>query len=164
VDGELQPQIDIHKAVSRLFFFSLFLWWDNDRTRTGCWRTNWNCIAFELGIFLFVCLFLFFPLWWDNNRTTLQAPTPGLEAEGQTKKLIRLKLYCIWTWGFLFLFFLSALCLSNTCLAYRWLVYYLSLFISLALFLFVFVCVCLFCFVSLFLYLLCFSSPLTLPL
>jgi hypothetical protein len=33
------PQIAIHKTVSRLHFF--FLWWD------------WNCIAFELGIFFF---------------------------------------------------------------------------------------------------------------
>jgi hypothetical protein len=44
--------------------------------------------------------------------------------------------------------FLSSLCLSHACLAYRWLVHYLSLFISLALFFFFKMCVCLFvCFV-----------------
>jgi hypothetical protein len=52
------------------------------------------------------------------------------------------------------------LCLSNVCLAYHWLVYFLSLFISLGLYFFFCVCV----FVFLFLYLLCFPSPLTLPI
>jgi hypothetical protein len=63
-----------------------------------------------------------------------------------------------------FFFFSSSLCLSNACLAYRWLVHYLSLFISLALvFLLLFVCFFNCCLYSLFLYLLYFPSPLTLP-
>jgi hypothetical protein len=111
------------------------------------------------GVFLFVCfVFCFFSPWWDNN--TSETPSPGLQAEGLAPKLLRLKLYCIWTWRFFFIF-----CLCNACLAYCWLVHYLSQFISLALFFFV--VVCLFCFLfvcfSLFLYLLCFPSPLTLP-
>jgi hypothetical protein len=47
---------------------------------------------------------LFFPLWWDNSRTSSQTPTPELEDEGLTPKLLRLKHYCIWTWGFSFFF------------------------------------------------------------
>jgi hypothetical protein len=93
--------------------------------------------------------FSFFPLWWDNDKTTSETPSPGLEAEGRTPKLLRLKLYCIWTWRFFLYFILfsfiyfylfillnfqSSLCLSNACSAYRWLVHYLSLFISLKLF------------------------------
>jgi hypothetical protein len=86
----------------------------------------------------------------DSNRTSLQTPTPGPEAEGLTPKLLRLKFYCSWAWGFFSFSFslsvlLSSLCLSNACLAHCWLVHYLSPFISLALvFLWVCVCVCLF--------------------
>jgi hypothetical protein len=92
-------------------------------------------------LFVFFVVCLFFPLWWDNGRTSSQTPTPGLEDEGLTSKLLRLKLYCIWTWGFSFFFsvLLSSLCLSNACIAHHWLVDYLWLFISLALF---FICVC----------------------
>jgi hypothetical protein len=119
-----------------------------------------------LGYFLVFCFFVCFvflvcfPLWWDHDRTTSETPCPGLEAEGLTPKLLRLKLYCIWTWRFLFL---SSPCLSNVCLAYCWLVHYLSLFIWHC-----FLICCLFVFYlfvcfSLFLYLLCFPSPLTLP-
>jgi hypothetical protein len=87
----------------------------------------------DLGYFVLCCLcFLFFPLWWDN-RTASETPSSGLEADGLIPKLLRLKLYCIWTWGFLFLLVLSFLCLSNACLVYCWLVHYLFLFISLAL-------------------------------
>jgi hypothetical protein len=88
---------------------------------------------------LFLLLLLFF-LWWDNDRTITQTPTPGLEAEGVTPELLRLKLYCIWTWDFFsFLSFFFCLlfifhCLSNACLAHCWLVHYLSLFVSLALY------------------------------
>jgi hypothetical protein len=81
-----------------------------------------------LWVFLFwfvlvwFVLFGFFPLWWDNDRTTSNTSSPGLEAEGLTPKLLRLKLYCIWTWRFfyffifllffLILFFFSILSLS----------------------------------------------------
>jgi hypothetical protein len=137
-----------------------------------------------LWCFLFVCLFVFsflfffcfFPLWWDNNRTTSETPYPGLEAEGLTPKLLKLKIYCIWTWRFfnfftyfflilfLFLFLFiylfiyfsqSSLCLSNASTAYCWLVHCLSPLISLKLFLFV----CLFDLVFFFVYL---SFPLSL--
>jgi hypothetical protein len=58
-----------------------------------------------VGFFFVLCCvvlfcFSFFPLWWDNDRTTSETPSPGLEAEGWTPKLLRLKLYCIWTWKF----------------------------------------------------------------
>jgi hypothetical protein len=101
-------------------------------------------------------VFFFFPHWWDNDRTISETPSPGLKAEGLTPKLLRLKLYCIWTWGF---FFKSSLCFSNSCLAYCWLVHYLSLFLSLTLFFCSFVFVCLFCFVLL----VCLFFPFSLP-
>jgi hypothetical protein len=31
----------------------------------------------------------------QTNRTAIQTPTPGLENEGLTPELLRLKLYCI---------------------------------------------------------------------
>jgi hypothetical protein len=119
------------------------------------WETLW--FFFLCVLFCFVW-FGFFPLWRDN-RTTSETPSSGLEAEGQTTKLLRLKLYCIRTWRFFFLlffihffifyFFQSSLCLSNACSAYCWLVHYLSLFISLkllGLFVLFFLLVCLFVF------------------
>jgi hypothetical protein len=59
------------------------------------WDTLWVFFCFVL-----FCFVLFFPLWWENGRTTSDTPSPGLEAEGRTPKLLRLKLYCIWTWRF----------------------------------------------------------------
>jgi hypothetical protein len=95
----------------RLFFFlSLYLCWENNETTRACSKTHWNSIAFELRTlcgFFFFCVALFYfmlPLWWDNYRTTSEAPSPGLEAEGWTPKLLRLKLHCIWTWRFFFKF------------------------------------------------------------
>jgi hypothetical protein len=152
-------------------FFSPYLWWDNNLTTPACWKTYWNCIASELGTLCCVLVFLlvwFFPFWWDNDRTTSKTPSPEFEAEGLTPKLLRLKLYCIWTCRFLkifILFIFYSLCLYNACLAYCWLVHYLSLYISLTWFFFVsfvffkLLFTCLF----LFLYLLCFPSPYTLP-
>jgi hypothetical protein len=58
-------------------------------------------VFFLFYFWLFAVPFYFiFPLWWDNYRTTTEAPSPGLEAEGWTSELLRLKLYCIWTWRF----------------------------------------------------------------
>jgi hypothetical protein len=116
--GKPQPQIAIHRPVSRLFFFlSPYLWWENNWTTHACWKTYWNCIAFELrtlgGLFLCVCAVLFHfmsPLWWDNYRTTSEAPSPGLQAEGWTPKLLRLKFHCIWTWRLLFFIFHFLFC------------------------------------------------------
>jgi hypothetical protein len=94
--GKRQPQIAIHRTVSRLFFFFLspYLWWENNQTTPACWKTYWNYIAFELRtvcrVFLFCfvfCVLFYFMclLWWDNYRTTSEAPSPGLEAETDTK-------------------------------------------------------------------------------
>jgi hypothetical protein len=77
--------------------FSPYLWWEKNRTTPACCKTSWNCIAFELGtlcgflFFLVVCGFVHFmlPLWWDNYRPTSEAPSPELETEGQTTKLLR---------------------------------------------------------------------------
>jgi hypothetical protein len=163
--GRWATASDRHSQNYLQTLFSPFLWWHNNRTTPGCWKTYWNCIAFEFGtlcgafLYCFV-LFGFFHLWWDNNRTTSETPSPGLEAEGLTPKLLKLILNCIWTWRifyffififyFIYLFSQSSLCLSNDCSVYCWLVHYLSLFISLKL---LFVClvfslVCLFVFPS----------------
>jgi hypothetical protein len=104
------------------------------------WDTLWCFFCF---FFFWFGFFGIFPFWWDNDRTTSETPSPELEAEGRTPKLLRLKLYCIWTWIF---FSQSSLCLSNVCSTYCWLVHYLSLFIALKLF-------CLFYFFNLFVYL-----------
>jgi hypothetical protein len=90
--GKPQPQIAIHRPVSRLFFVSPYLSWEKNWTTPACWKTYWKCIAFEVGtlcgIILCVCADLFYfmhPLKWDNYRTTSEAPSPGLEAETNTK-------------------------------------------------------------------------------
>jgi hypothetical protein len=106
----------------------------------GFWFSYFFCF---LGVFL-----VFFPFDEKNNRTTSVTPSPGLEAEGLTPKLLRLKLYCIWTWRFfnlilLYFIFQSSLCLSNACLAYYWLVYYLPIYIFET-----FLFICLFCFLT----------------
>jgi hypothetical protein len=73
VSAKLTPEVCINKASSNswltavgrqatasdshsqnclqtLFFFPFFfLWWDNNQTTPACWKTYWNCIAFELG-------------------------------------------------------------------------------------------------------------------
>jgi hypothetical protein len=114
------------------------------------WDTLWCFWVF----LIFLCLFVLFcfPLWWDNHRTTSETPSPGLEAEGLSPKLLRLNLYCIWTWRFFS--FQSSFCLSNACLAYCWLVHYHSRLYHWNFF------VCLFCFVFLLVYLF-FPFPLT---
>jgi hypothetical protein len=144
----------IHRTVSRPFFSSFCFSSFDETTLKDCMlhaeRLTETVSHSNLGyfvVFCFVCLFVF-PLWWDNDRTASQTPSPGLEAEGLTPKLIRMKLYCIWTWGFFFLI----LCLSNACLAYCWLVHCLSLFISLTLVFLLFV-----------LFSTCLFSPFSLP-
>jgi hypothetical protein len=64
-----------------------------------------------VGFFVVVVLccfplfcFSLFPLWWDNDRTTFEMPSPALEAEELTPKLLRLKLYYIRTWRFFFIY------------------------------------------------------------
>jgi hypothetical protein len=82
-------------------------------------------------------LWCFFVLWFffsfffpfGETMTELLLRHHLQEAKGPTPKLLRLKLYCIWTLRF---FIFSILyCLSNACSAYCWLVHYLSLFIYL---------------------------------
>jgi hypothetical protein len=63
---------------------------------------TWDTLLLLLFLLCAVLFYFVFPLWWDNYRTTTEAPSPGLEAEG-TPKLLRLKLYCIWTWRFFLL-------------------------------------------------------------
>jgi hypothetical protein len=58
-------------------------------------------------LWVFFCFYFCFPLWWNNDRTTSETPSLGLEAEGLTPKLLRLKLYCIWTWNFFSILSLS---------------------------------------------------------
>jgi hypothetical protein len=170
VVGKWAAASDKH-SQSRLqtLFFFLILWWDNNLTTPACWKTYWNCIASELGTLCCVLVFLlvwFFPFWWDNDRTTSKTPSPEFEAEGLTPKLLRLKLYCIWTCRFLkifILFIFYSLCLYNACLAYCWLVHYLSLYISLTwffLFLLFFLNFCLLVFSFFFTF---FAFPLLTP-
>jgi hypothetical protein len=90
--GKPQPQIAIHRPVSRLFFFlSPYLWWENNQTTPACWKIYWHCVAFELGTLcgdFFFCAVLFYfmhSLWWENYRTKSEVPSPGLEAETDTK-------------------------------------------------------------------------------
>jgi hypothetical protein len=169
----------ILRTVSRLFFFSLPTF-DEKTTKLHLHaeKLTETVLHLNLGhfvgffwVFLFCAVLFYFilPLWWDNYRTTSEAPSPGLESEGWTSKLLRLKLHCIWTWRFFYIFFFfhlliffifilvfilfifyfqSFLCLSNAFSAYIWLVHCLSLFISLKLFLFVLFCfsTCLFVF------------------
>jgi hypothetical protein len=117
------------------------------------WDTLW--VFFVLCCFVF---FSFFPLWWDNDRTTSETPSPGLEAVGLTPKILRLKLYCIWTWRFffhlfifylLFIFFFSPLCLSLMPVQLTLDEYTISPCLYLWNF---FLIVCLFCFFYLFVY------------
>jgi hypothetical protein len=94
-------------------------------------------IFFVLCCFVLFCfVFIFFLHWWDNDRTISETPSPGLEDVGLTPKLLRLKLYYIWTWRLFFhlFFFQSSLCLSKAFSAYGWLLHYLSLFIPLKIF------------------------------
>jgi hypothetical protein len=114
---------------------------ENNETTPACWKTYWNCIAFELGtlcwfffflFFFLLCAVLFyfvFPLWWDNYRTTAEARSPGLEAEGRTPKVLRLKLYCIWIWRFFLIFLIFNLILF---------IYFFLIYLSFIFILFIF--------------------------
>jgi hypothetical protein len=76
---KLNPEICINNAASRLtavgrqatatdshsqtclqtlFFLSPYLWRENNQITPACWKTYWNCIAFELGTLCgyFVCV------------------------------------------------------------------------------------------------------------
>jgi hypothetical protein len=96
-----------HKTFSRLLF--LLPTFDEKTTKLHLHaeKLTETVLDLNLGHFVvFFCfvLFSFFHLWLDNSRTTSETPSPGLETEGLTPKLLRLKLYCIWTWRFIYLF------------------------------------------------------------
>jgi hypothetical protein len=112
--SEWQPQIAIHRTVSRLFFFlptfdetttELHLHAEK-LTETILHLTLGHYVEFYCIVLFCFVLFCFFPLWWNNDRTISETPSPGLEAVGLTPKLIRLKLHCIWTWRVFFHLFI----------------------------------------------------------
>jgi hypothetical protein len=92
VAGRWVTASDRHSQNYLQTLFFLFLWWEHDSTRTACWRTNWNCIAFELGIFCFVLFFVFSHLMrqWQNYVWDTISRIGGW---GTNTKSI----YCIWT-------------------------------------------------------------------
>jgi hypothetical protein len=54
-------------GLQTLFFLSPYLWWENNWATPACWKTYWNCIAFEHGtlcgvlvLFPFLCGFVLF--------------------------------------------------------------------------------------------------------
>jgi hypothetical protein len=133
-----------------LFYFIFPLWWDNYRTTSEknllklyciwIWDTFWVFCLFVL--FCVVLFYFIFPLGWDNYRTTSEAPSPEVEAEGWTPKLLRLKLHCIWTWRFLnffiylfyfILFLYIYFFISLTCYFYSYLYCFYFLFSILSL-------------------------------
>jgi hypothetical protein len=97
--GKPQPQIAIHRTVSRLFFFPLSLPLMRKQLNYTCmlknllklyciwtWDTLWVFLFFVFYLFFCAVLFYFMhPLWWDNYRITSEAPSPGLETETDTK-------------------------------------------------------------------------------
>jgi hypothetical protein len=64
---------------------------------------NFGYFVLFCFVFLFVLLFVFSPLI-RHDKTTSEKPSPGLQAEGLTPKLLRLKLYCIELGDFCFFF------------------------------------------------------------
>jgi hypothetical protein len=143
----------ILRTVSRLFFFLSFFDETTTKLHLHAEKLTESVLHLNLGhfvVFSLFCVVLFGLVWFFSplmrqQQNYSETPSPGLEAEGLTPKLLRLKLYCIWTWRFfIYLFILSiyfsqsSLCLSNDCSAYCWSVHYLSLFISLKLVLFVY--------------------------
>jgi hypothetical protein len=99
------------------------------------WNTLW---CFSFFCLVGFCLF-FSPLMRQQNYFWDTIPRIG--GWGTNTKIIKTETLLHLN---LEIFFKFSLCLSNTCLAYCWLVHYLSLFISLALFFFC--CCCLFVF------------------
>jgi hypothetical protein len=111
--GKPQLQIPFSELSPDSFFLSPYLWWENNWTTPACWKTYWNCIAFELGTLggLFLCSFVLLyvsPLMRQLQNKS-EATSPGLQAEGRIPKLLRLKFHPIWTWRFLFCFILFLL-------------------------------------------------------
>jgi hypothetical protein len=126
----------ILRTVSRLFFFlSPYLWWENNRTIPACWKTYWNCFAFELetlcGVFFWCSFVLLYvsPLIRQLQKTS-EAHLQDWRLR-QTPKLLRLKLHCIWTRRFFFSIF-------DFVLLYLYIYIYIYIYISFTYFLFLF--------------------------
>jgi hypothetical protein len=90
-----------------IFFFSLSTF-DETTTELNLNAEKLTETVFHLNLghfvvflfcFVWFCSILFFPVCFPFDETTtellLRAPPPGLEVEGQTPKLLRLKLYYI---------------------------------------------------------------------
>jgi hypothetical protein len=139
--GKPQPQIAIHRPVSRLFFFSLSTF--NVKTtelHLHAEKLTETLLHLNLGHLVgFVCvcvcsfILLYVSLWWDSYRRTSEALSQGLDAEGRTPKLLRLKFHCIWTWRFLFFIFYFVL---FYCILYIYMYIYIYFFHLLFKFLF----------------------------
>jgi hypothetical protein len=140
--GKPQPQIPFSLLSPDSFFFSPYLWWENKRITPACWKTYWNCIAFELGtlggfLCVCVCVVLFYfmrPLWWDNYKTISEAPSPGLETEMDTQIIktetsLHLNLEVFWFFGFFLKFSIFHFILIH---------FYILIFLSFTYFLFLF--------------------------
>jgi hypothetical protein len=144
------------------------------QTTLACWKTYWNCIAFELGtlcgfVFFVLCrfgLFYFSPLM-RQLQNNIWGTISRIGSWGTNTKIafelglfFNLLLYFYFNFYiffhlfiYLFIYFLvfifNPLCLANDFSAYGWIVHCLSLFISLKFFLFlcfVFFSTCLFVF------------------
>jgi hypothetical protein len=99
-------------------FLSPYLWWDNNRTTPACWKTYWNCIAFELGkicgSFFVLCssvLFYFFPLMrqLQNNIWGTYSRIGGWGMNNKiikTETLLYLNLEILKNLYYLFIFFI----------------------------------------------------------
>jgi hypothetical protein len=109
--GEPQPQIPFSELSPDSFLFSLPTFDEKtNKLHLHAEKLSKTVLPLNLGHFVGFFFFLFcaalfyfmLPLWRDNYRATSEAASPGLEAEGRTPKLLRLKLHCIWTWGVFF--------------------------------------------------------------
>jgi hypothetical protein len=115
--GRQATAADSHSqyCLQTLFFLSRYLWWENNWTTAACWKTYWNCIAFQhgtlCGFFFFVCVYvcvkfcstLCIPFDETTTEQHLRHHIQDWRLR-QTPKLLRLKLHCIWTWRFFLLF------------------------------------------------------------
>jgi hypothetical protein len=69
------PRYHLQNCLETLFFFSPYLWWDNNLTTPACWKTYWNCIAIELGTLcgiFFVCVQFCSILCFPFDETTTE--------------------------------------------------------------------------------------------
>jgi hypothetical protein len=91
----------IHRTVSGLFFFFL-LTFDETTTKLHLHAEKLTETVLHLNLGHYVVFFVWFGLVWfgffpfhEKMTELLLTQSPGLQAEGLTPKLLRLKLYCI---------------------------------------------------------------------